>query len=426
MTTVKGAESLEEIYDIFDPMKPLEGEYLNKFYVSPYKANKQYKTLFEELKGLMLKSMSQDKFLFCGFKGCGKSTELNMLCENKEIKDKFLVVKFSIRDKLNIADFDYKDLLMVCAAEIYNCAKEKNIEINKEVLKAIEKWAFQLTVINTEKEEGGTKVETGIGLGLGFIFGRVLGWIKFGSEMRKEMRKDIEPKIPELVEHINRMLEEIKRKTNVLLVVEDIDKLYVGDAEKLFFSFASPFLQLNCKAIFTFPFALMLSPNWGIISRTFADPIILPNITIHEKGNDRKKVEENYDVVREIFTKRANRNLIDEDALDECIKYSGGVVFDFIRIIRNASNLANVKGKKKIEKDDIKAIAIRMRDDYSFLNEEHIEKLKYVYNKKELSMEKREEGNKVVMELLGTLSILKYYNSEEWFDVHPIIEYKVK
>ncbi|CEG11503.1 putative Signal recognition particle GTPase [groundwater metagenome] len=426
MTTVKGAESLEEIYDIFDPMKPLEGEYLNKFYVSPYKANKQYKTLFEQLKGLMLKSMSQDKFLFGGFKGCGKSTELNRLCENKEIKDKFLVVKFSIRDKLNIADFDYKDLLMVCAAEIYNCAKENNIEINKEVLEEIEKWAFQLTVINTEKEEGGTKVETGIDLGLGFIFGRVLGWIKFGSEMRKEMRKEMEPKIPELVEHINRMLEVIKRKTNVLLVVEDIDKLYVGDAEKLFFSFASPFLQLNCKAIFTFPFALMLSPNWGIISRTFADPIILPNITIHEKGNDRKKVEENYDVVREIFKKRANRNLIDEDALDECIKYSGGVVFDFIRIIRNASNLANVKGKKKIEKDDIEAIAIRMRDDYSFLNEEHIEKLKYVYNKKELSMGKREEGNKVVMELLGTLSILKYYNSEEWFDVHPIIEYKVK
>ncbi len=138
MTTVKGAESLEEIYDIFDPMKPLEGEYLNKFYVSPYKANKQYKTLFEQLKGLMLKSIGQNKFLFGCFKGCGKSTELNRLCEDKEIKDKFLVVKFSIRDKLNIADFDYKDLLIVCAAEIYNCAKAKNIEIDKEVLKAIE------------------------------------------------------------------------------------------------------------------------------------------------------------------------------------------------------------------------------------------------------------------------------------------------
>jgi len=423
MVTVKRAESLEEIYDIFDPMKPLEGEYLNKFYVSPYKANKQFKTLFEQLKGLMLKSMSQDKFLFGGFKGCGKSTELNRLCEDKEINDKFLVVKFSIRDKLNIADFDYKDLLMVCAAEIYNCAKKKNIEINEEVLKAIENWAFQLTVIDTEKKEEKIEVGAGIGLSIDLIFAKVLGWIKFGSEMRKEMRKEIEPKIPELVGHINRMLEVIKKERAVLLVVEDIDKLYIGDAEELFSSYASPFLQLNCKAIFTFPFALMLSSNWGIISRTFADPIILPNITIHEKGNDRKKVEENYDVMREIFRKRAKENLIDKDALDECIKYSGGVVFDFIRIIRNASNLANVKGKKKIEKEDIEAIAIRMRDDYSFLNKKHMEKLKEVYNNRNLTPD---EEDKIAMQLLATLSVLKYYNSEEWFDVHPIIEYKVK
>jgi len=59
-------------------------------------------------------------------------------------------------------------------------------------------------------------------LELGLIFEKVLGWIKFGSEMRKEMRKEIEPKISELVEHINRMLEKIKIKTNVLLVVDGL------------------------------------------------------------------------------------------------------------------------------------------------------------------------------------------------------------
>ncbi|PKP59282.1 MAG: hypothetical protein CVT88_02680 [Candidatus Altiarchaeales archaeon HGW-Altiarchaeales-1] len=425
MAIVKRAESLEEIYDIFDPRQPLKGETLNKFYVSPYKANERFKTLFEKLKKPILKSKGSDKFLFGGFKGCGKSTELNRLCEDEEIMNRFLVVKFSIRDKLNIADFDYKDLLMVCTAEIYNCAKAKNIKINEEVLKAIENWAFQLTVINTEKEEEKIEVGAGIGLGIDLIFAKVLGWIKFGSEMRKEMRKEIEPKIPELLGHINRMLGEIKRKTDVLLVVEDIDKLYVGDAEKLFSSYASPFLQLNCKAIFTFPFALMLSPNWGIVSRTFANPIILPNVTIHEKRSN-KKVEENYAIMREIFMKRANENLIAQDALDECIKYSGGVIYDFIRIIRNAANHASVEENNKIEKNDVKITIMEMRENYTFLNEEHIEKLKYVYKKKELSMGKGEEGSKSVMELLGSLSVLKYYNSEEWFDVHPIIEYKMK
>lgn len=421
MTNVKRAENLRDIYDIFDPTKPLEGEYLNKFYVSTYKANERSKTLFEKLKRPILESKSLDKFLFGGFKGCGKSTELNRLCEDKEIKDRFLVVKFSVKDKLNIADFDYKDLLMVCAAEIYNCAKEKNIEINKEVLKMIEDWAFKLTIINTKREEK----ETGVGSGIDLIFAKLLGCIKFGSETRKEMRKEIEPKIHELVEHINRMLGEIKRKMDVLLVVEDIDKLYIGDAEKLFSSYASPFLQLRCKAIFTFPFALMLSPKWGIVSRTFTNFIILPNITIHEKKSD-KKIDESYDVMREIFRKRANENLIEEDALDECIKYSGGVIFDFIRIIRNAANLASVEKKSKIEKNHVRMVVIEMRDDYSFLNEEHIKKLKCVYEKKELRMEKGEEGQKVAMELLGSLSILRYYNSEEWYDVHPVIEYKMK
>ncbi len=424
MTTVKRAESLGEIYDVFDPTKSLEGEYLDEFYVEIYRANQRYGKLFDQLKNPLLGSTSQDKFLFGGFKGCGKSTELNKLCADKDIRDKFLVVKFTVREELNIADFDYKDLLMVCVAKIYNCAREENVKISEEVIKNIEEWAFGLTIIKTEKEG----YEGEVGGRFDLWLSRILGLIKFGSEKKIEMRKEIEPKTLELVGNINRMLEEIKRKgkKDVLLVIEDIDKLPLVDAEKLFSSYVSPFLQLNCKAIFTFPFALMSSPGWGVISRVFADFIILPNITIHKKEDNGKKNEENYEVMREIFRKRANENLIDKDALDEAIRYSGGVVFDFIRIIRNAANRASIYGKNKIEKDDIEMVAIKMGDGYSFLREEHIKKLKEIYEKKNLGGGEGEKENRIVMELLGTLSVLKYYNNEEWFDVHPIIEYKVK
>lgn len=408
------AKNLKEVYNLFDPMTPLKGDYLKSFYVPPYSEIRP--RLFEELKSPLLTSENPDKFLLSGYKGCGKSTELNRLCTDEDIKKNFLVVKFSIKEVLDVFDFDYKDLLLVISAQIYNSAKNEKIKITKDVLNDIERWTDKIEIIKTKTKSG--EVEGGVKLD--FIYAKIGSWLKVEDSTRKEIRKEIKQKVSDLVYNINRMLADIQNSKPILLVIEDLDKLPSDSAIELFYSNISPFMQLNCKIIFTFPFALMLSHKWSIISRTFKKPTIIPNITIHTKSG--KVRERGYEIMSEIFYKRANDNLIAKEALDKCIEYSGGVVFDFIRIVSNSANVAMVKRKEMIEEDDVLEVVISMRDDYAFLTKEHIEKLKEVYKNKAAIVE---EGSNTIRDLIASLCILKYYNAEPWYDVHPIIEHNV-
>lgn len=411
------AKNLKDVYNLFDPMTPLKGDYLKAFYVPPYGKVKLKSNLFEKIKNPILNSENPDKFLLTGYKGCGKSTELNRLCADEEIKEKFLVVKFSIKDVLDVFDFDYKDLLMVISAEIYNSAKKDEIEIKKEILDEIKNWTNEIEIIKTKTESG--KISGGVNLD--FLYLKLGSWLKVEDSTRTKIREQIKQKVSVLVDNINRMLADINRHKPLLIVIEDLDKLSSDDAIDLFSSNITPFKQLNCKIMFTFPFALMFSPKWSMISRTFTEITIIPNITIHTKTGEIKK--EGYEIMREIFCKRANGILITKEALDKSIKYSGGVIFDFIRIVRNSANVAMVKGKKKIEDDDVDEVVISMKDDYAFLTEDHIEKLKEIHKDK---VARVKEGSNTVRDLIASLSVLRYYNSDSWDDVHPLIEYIVK
>ena len=407
------AKNLKDVYNLFDPMVPLRGEYLKAFYVDIRP------TLFYGLKNSIQISESPDKILLSGYKGCGKSTELNRLCEDKDIKERFIPIKFSIKDKLDLFDFDYKDLLVVVSAEIYNVLKANGIQMDQDILEEIRRWASKIEIINMKTTTAGVDA----GTLLDFIFGKIGGWMKVEDSTRTEIRTSISQNVSNLIDIINRMLTYIKERKNVkpvLLVIEDLDKLPIESATKLFFSNILPFLQLNCKIVFTFPFALMVSTEWGIISKTFRKPIILPNITIHDKTG--KVNDDAYRIMKEIFYKRSIESLITERAINNCIRYSGGVVFDFIRIISESANVAMVKGKEKIEEDDVEKVVISMRDDYAFLTEEHISKLNEIYKKK---VARGEEENNLIRDLIASLSIIKYYNSEEWFDIHPLTEHLV-
>jgi SpoVK/Ycf46/Vps4 family AAA+-type ATPase len=415
MKKMKKAKDLKDVYNIFDPAIPLKDDYLKSFYVSPYKEIKP--RLFEEFKNPLLTSENPDKFLLTGYKGCGKSTELNRLCNDEDIKKNFLVVKFSIKDVLDVLDFDYTDLLLVTSAEIYNTAKDAKIKINPKILEDIERWTNKIEIIKTKTESG----EIEGGAKLDFIYAKIGSWFKIEDSTRKEIRKSITQRVSTLVDNLNRMLADIQRKRQVLIIIEDLDKLSSQSAINLFFSNMFPFLQLNCKIIFTFPFALMLSHKWGIISRTFKKPTIIPNITIHTKTGETR--EKGYEIMREIFSKRADKNLITDKALNKCIRYSGGVVFDFIRIVSNSANVAMVNKRELIENDDVEEVVISMRDDYAFLTKEHINKLREIHKS---NIARVETGSDTIRDLIANLSVLRYYNSESWDDVHPLIKYLVK
>ena len=110
-------------------------------------------------------------------------------------------------------------------------------------------------------------------------------------------------------------------------------------------------------------------------------------------------------------------DLITEEAMNEAIKSSGGILTEFIRIIRGAANIANMENRKRIEKRDVERVVTDIRNDYiRILNKEDIKILKEVERTKEKTDKER------FQDLLFSLAILEYENGEIWYDIHPTIK----
>ena len=117
-------------------------EAYNNFVVEPLKTEEEFEDYYvrrpvgapspiEELKDRIENSKSAKKYLFLGFRGCGKSTELNRLTRLID-KDRFIIVSYSIKDELNVSDFDFRDFFASMALKIYDAAERENMELQPE------------------------------------------------------------------------------------------------------------------------------------------------------------------------------------------------------------------------------------------------------------------------------------------------------
>lgn len=156
---------------------------------------------------------------------------------------------------------------------------------------------------------------------------RIKGLFQIGSESKNIIRKKIEPNLRQLIQYTNEIIEEAdkkleKRGKKLLLIIEDLDKLDIGAAEELFIKHRKVITSLQINTIYTFPIFLFYSTQFNAIKDDFDAYVLLSMIKI--KGRDGKKYEKGVETIRQIIGKRANLNLIANDALDLVIMKSGG------------------------------------------------------------------------------------------------------
>jgi len=122
--------------------------------------------------------------------------------------------------------------------------------------------------------------------------------------------------------------------------------------------------------------------------------------------------------MKEMALKRMEKDLITEEAMAEAIKSSGGILTEFVRLSRDAANIANMEDRSRIEEGDMKRVVAGIRNDYiRILAKEDLEILN------EVKRTKRKEGDEDrFQDLLFSLAVLEYANNEVWYDVHPTIE----
>jgi len=403
------ATNLIEAYNNFvvEPLKTEEE--FNDFYVA---RPKNAPSPIEELKDRIENADSAKKYLFLGFRGCGKSTELNRLSRLID-RNKFLIVSYSIRE-LDVSDFDFRDFFGSMALKIYDIA-EKEIELEKDIKDDFLDFMMHITKVS---EEDVTKYSE-----MGISFSNFI-LLKLGREAktREYIRKELETKISDLIQKLNWLTMEVETKTEkrIVVIVDDLDKLTrVEQAGDFFYKNYGLLIQPKCFVIYTFPIPLTFNPYYENVRPAFDDDIILSQLPV--KSKDGKRVnEENFNFYKGLVEKRMDLDLIEETALEEAI-VSTGKTSEFISIMRDAAIKAYRNENEKITKEVVGKALEKLRRTYDrTLTEAHKKRLLEIYDKKEARDEDIEDS--ISRDLLFSLTVVEYEDEEgRWCDINPLL-----
>jgi energy-coupling factor transporter ATP-binding protein EcfA2 len=114
-------------------------------------------------KDLSLASPKEKNYIiFCGHRGCGKSTELRILSSKLNKKDLFFVVFIDATIDLDTNNLQYSDLLMALAKKLFEELEKASVEINSVFLSNLESWFNEKIESNEKTRDFATEVKAGI------------------------------------------------------------------------------------------------------------------------------------------------------------------------------------------------------------------------------------------------------------------------
>ena len=142
------ARNLDEAIKNLEPIHSLEIEELKDYYVE-----REHSPIKRVAK--MLSVAYPQKFLLTGHRGNGKSTELAKL--EAHLQDEFFIVRYPLRDVLNLFDLQYIDVLLSMAVQLAERVKTEDLSLSKETLDQLETlWSFGKD-IEVQSESGSTR-----------------------------------------------------------------------------------------------------------------------------------------------------------------------------------------------------------------------------------------------------------------------------
>ena len=399
-------------------------EAYNNFYVEPLKEDQEFKEFYVErqgvvspmidLKGRIELASRKEKYLFLGFRGSGKSTELYRL-EAALDKSRFLVVNYSIREDLNLSDFDFRDFFVSMALKIYDIASARGILLNPDIEKDFQDFTKKITNITEEEVTS----QSSVGLSWSKI---ILLKLSREKTTRDCLRKELDQKISDLIQKVNWLILDIedKSKMDLVIIVDDLDKLARGDQSENFFYKNYPLLiEPSCFVVYTFPIHPAFHPQYENVRHAFTSHVVLLQMPIEKKNGEKHEAGRKF--YADVILRRINPELMEDGVLEYAIE-STGKLTELVDIMKEASLIAHRNGQKQIAEKDVTTALDKLRMTFDrTLTEDHKKKLLEINSCKEA----REDGPDSVLtrELLFSLTAVEYEDEDEgrWCAVNPML-----
>ncbi len=415
----------KEIYKNLDPKEPLE---------------KNDRRLCKNLFGNHVSDLAElisveggrnQKFLFSGNIGSGKSTFLNLLEKHQKIEKEFSTVKFSIKDILDPNDTTHIDLLLCLTIKTFEEVTESEMEIGKDLMEKVQTLALKLAGLIEEEKSEHLKSKLGVGAELGVGVPKLINWFNAGlfgryrleKETREEIRRHYKTRITELLNAINDILDRVNQvldEKKLLILIDDTDKIPPDQGLKIFRDNGHHLSALNSNMLFIIDTSLSCFDDYPITVSTIGKEWFFSAVKIQEKdGGSSKDTEINWEILQNLVHKRIPKKFIEKKALEKAIKMSGGVVRELIRILEKATFSA----KGKIREDHIDYAVIEIRNRYN-LRSRHTKILKKILDNPDwltTSEEDTSEYDEIIRKLLWMPTLFNYRNGEDkWYRPYPV------
>ncbi|MCP4658735.1 MAG: hypothetical protein GY856_25265, partial [bacterium] len=291
---MKRAITLQDVKKTLTP-RPLTAEELDEFFVETSDVRDRFVSRRDEIFE-RLGAKPGAKVLLAGHAGSGKSTELVKLRE--EHAGELLFADFSIIEEGDPGNVRVESLLVLVVEAILRLAAQQKLELEDKTLASIYGW-FNETFEVRESElrytgAAGAGIDTGDS-----VWGKLLGLTAFlkadirtgSGVLNKTIIRD-DRRLSQLAYQCGLLIKEAQLAIGraagkeLVLLIEDLDKVTVAEADALFIENPSPLAGLPCKAIFTAPIFLLCNPR-AVVLESYFEVVTLPMIKLRQPDGSR-------------------------------------------------------------------------------------------------------------------------------------------
>lgn len=356
------------------------------------------------------------KLLMTGQKGSGKSWALKKLGQG--LTEKFTVVTVSATDRsgVTVPEADVQDLLMLIAAELarhtnpVELAMRSGVQVDAAVGQRLARWVELLTAAGVR--EAPTRTDAWTAELQAWIF-KIATRLRSDDTVRKELRS-----VPaeDMAEVVRALIDVLRgRGREVVVLFDDIDKIDLVSARRIFLTQSTVLTTLNCRMVLTYPFSLNFE---GVFLKTVGvqTPIVLRNVKVVTSRTDPTMPASARAYFEAVLARVMEPRLVDEEALLAAIRLSAGVPREFGLILQRACLHAYYGGGTKL---DLAALRLAERE------------LRIEMQRATQSSEIRDAlcdirgarqlAGDADRALLDRNLVVEHVNGEPWYDVHPIL-----
>lgn len=382
------------------------------------------------------------KVALTGHRGCGKPTELLRL--EHELSGRFFPLHFYATEEEVLPDYDYADLFLWLTDELLRRFQEQGLRLDRSLAEDVALWFAQITETEVEslRKEGELTAEAEAKARWGLlsfsvgVLARVKSRIVGSNEARREIRHRLQNYSIELIRRFNLLLDNAhqalrnaSRPANLLMVIDNLDRLTPQVASKLFFDNGEMLKMPRAHMIYTVPIATVLAPR--SVGTIFEHLFTLPMIKTRQRNG--KAFSDGIRALTELLSVRIDLEAIfgSKAVVRRLVEMSGGSVRDLMRLVDSAQMVARAEGKEVIDMDSAHRAIAKLRLFFEQLlvpAASYFPRLGRIHQRKDDGSRVLEDPEAIskdrefLSQLLFNGSILEYNGGESWYDVHPIVQ----